>query len=138
MDESRLYTGDGQRFERDYPWIAVGCACIGLGIWESVGADLRLGAPWAEGAPADNLCQRFVLVGFAALAEHEGQPERAVELCSLAVNHPLSPPWWPEREPLTHALMARLQKALTAEAYDAAWARGKMLDLKSVIAVLTH
>lgn len=137
LEEGKLFISDERQFERCYPFIATGCAYIGLDDWESAGSQLRQGASWAPLGPADNICERFVLVGFAALFDHEGQPDRAVELLSLAVNHPLSPPWWSAREPLTRSLMERLQKTLTSEAYDAAWARGKMLDLGSVITAMS-
>ncbi len=133
LDKGSLLTSDMQRYERGYPFLAVGCANIGLGEWRSVTECLRPGMKWAASAPVDDVSQRYGLTGFAALYEHEGQPERAVELLSLAVNHPLSPPWWAEREPLTIKLIAQLQQALTPQAYADAWARGAALDLDAVI-----
>lgn len=138
LDKGSLLTSDIQRFERGYPFLAVGCANIGLARWESVAEQLHHGMKWAALAPVDNISQRYGLTGFAALFAHEGQLERALELLSLAVNHPLSPPWWVEREPLTIKLIAQLQGALTPQAYADAWARGAALDLDAVTRELVN
>ncbi len=138
LDKGTLLTSDTQQFERGYPLLALGCASVGLGKWEAAAEHLRHGMKWAATAPADNVSQRYALTGFAALFAHDVQPERAVELLSLAVNHPLSPRWWLEREPLTGKLIDQLQQALPPQAYAEAWARGSALDLDAVTRELVN
>jgi predicted ATPase/transcriptional regulator with XRE-family HTH domain len=72
----------------------------------------------------------------AVICGHEGQKERAVEVLALASMHPLSAISWLEQWPLLAALRAELEAELGAEAYTAAWERGKGLDVESVAAAL--
>ncbi len=72
----------------------------------------------------------------AIILAHEGQKERAVELIALAVTHPLSPPGWMEQWSLLTALRSDLAAELGAETYEAAWERGKQLNLETVVAEL--
>jgi hypothetical protein len=62
--------------------------------------------------------------------------EGAVELLALASSHPLSATGWLERWPRLMALQEKLEAELGAEAYQAAWERGKALDLEAVAAAL--
>ncbi|MBZ0302917.1 MAG: hypothetical protein K8J31_24440, partial [Anaerolineae bacterium] len=65
---------------------------------------------------------------------HDGQPERALEILALVIQHPLSPAWWLDREPLTRRLLDTLRQTLTPDRYAAAWERGQHRDLAETIA----
>jgi tetratricopeptide (TPR) repeat protein len=66
-----------------------------------------------------------------ALAQ-QGQSERAVEFLSLFLNHPLSATWWTENWTLLSEWQTRLEESLGSQAYQAAWQRGRALDLEQV------
>jgi hypothetical protein len=70
------------------------------------------------------------------LAFGMGRHERAAELLSLYVHHPDTPPWALQRDALVTSLHTRLQTELDSTAFNAAWERGKQLDLDTVIAAL--
>jgi DNA-binding CsgD family transcriptional regulator len=66
----------------------------------------------------------------------KGELRRAVELLALASTHPLSMKGWIQVwHPLT-TLPSELTAQLGEAAYDAAWSRGKALDLHSVVSAL--
>ena len=76
------------------------------------------------------------------LAAREGRSERAVELMSFIVNLPDIPDAvtmrWIARLPLAVRLRDELRAQLGVEAYEAAWERGKTLDLGQTMYELTH
>jgi predicted ATPase/DNA-binding CsgD family transcriptional regulator len=76
------------------------------------------------------------------LAAREGRSERAVELMSFIVNLPDIPDAvtmrWLARLPLAVRLRDELRAQLGVEAYEAAWERGKTLDLGQTMYELTH
>jgi hypothetical protein len=69
----------------------------------------------------------------AMLLADGGKLRRAVELLSLALNHPGSPRGLLESWSLLNKKHAELEVALGADAYAAAWDRGQTLDLDHVI-----
>jgi DNA-binding CsgD family transcriptional regulator/tetratricopeptide (TPR) repeat protein len=92
--------------------------------------------------PVYNVCipdDKFVLLapsGVLMLA-HEGQSERAVELLSFILHVPGEPKsralHWLERLPLIVRLRDELQQQMGTDTFDAAWERGKSLDLTCVV-----
>ncbi|MCI0399492.1 MAG: protein kinase, partial [Chloroflexi bacterium] len=63
----------------------------------------------------------------------QGDGEQAVALLALVHRHPLSPTSWMERWPLLNAWRAELEGGLGAAAYQAAWERGRALELEVVV-----
>lgn len=75
----------------------------------------------------------WLLPVVAVLEYRAGQETRAVEMLSLAMNHPLSATGWIERWALPAEIRADSARKLGSEAYQAAWERGKELELKSTV-----
>ena len=75
----------------------------------------------------------YLLPASIFIATHQGNPKRAVELLSLAFNHPKSATGWLEKWPLIGQLRRDLEDELGSEAYNAAWEQGKALDLMTVV-----
>ena len=71
----------------------------------------------------------------AAVLAHEGQQERAAELVSLAYHHATG---WPSKWALLRTLRADLEQALDKTSFEAAWERGKALDLETVARELVN
>ncbi len=67
------------------------------------------------------------------IAEEEAQQARAVELVALASTHPLSPHGWMNTWAPLRKLRQRLRDGLDADVYQAAWERGKDLDVSAVV-----
>jgi predicted ATPase/DNA-binding CsgD family transcriptional regulator len=79
------------------------------------------------------------IVVAALLVAHEGAKEYAVELLGSAFNHPTAITGWMEKWSLLTRLRADLEGEMGAEAYCAAWERGKTLDLEATVrALLAH
>ncbi|MEJ2558398.1 MAG: BTAD domain-containing putative transcriptional regulator [Anaerolineae bacterium] len=72
----------------------------------------------------------------ALILAHRGGSVRAVELLSLAFNHPMNPGGCMERWGRLTMLRTELQAKLGTQAYQAAWERGKGLDMGTVVAEL--
>ena len=73
----------------------------------------------------------------AAVLANAGQNERAIELMALADAHPACPRGWWGQDLFVQQLMARLRKTLPEEAFWAAQARGRELDLaKTAVSLL--
>ena len=64
---------------------------------------------------------------------HRDQFVRATELSSLLYNHPVSPTTYFDMLPLYNDLIGTLHSALNEEEFNAAWERGRSLDLEAVI-----
>jgi DNA-binding CsgD family transcriptional regulator/tetratricopeptide (TPR) repeat protein len=88
--------------------------------------------------PVYNVCvpnDKFVLLAPLAvlMLAREGQAERTVELLSFILNAPDEAKprtlHWLERLPLMTRLREELGRSLGTESFDAAWERGKLLDL---------
>ncbi len=60
----------------------------------------------------------------------------AVELLALAFTHPKSATGWMEKWPLLTRLRESLLNDLGEETFNAAWERGKQLDLETVVGEL--
>jgi predicted ATPase/DNA-binding CsgD family transcriptional regulator len=76
------------------------------------------------------------LTVIAMLLADEGEQVHAVELLSLALNHPASPRGWLENWPLLTRKREELQTQIDQETYNMAWERGARLVLEHVIADL--
>jgi predicted ATPase len=77
------------------------------------------------------------LLPAAVIIEARGSRNaRAVQLLSLAMNHPLSAIGWIEQWALLAETHGALERKLGAEAYQDAWERGKGLELEKVAAEL--
>jgi hypothetical protein len=72
----------------------------------------------------------------AIVLAHEVETERSIELIALAFTHPASTPTWMERWPLLTRLRADLKAELGPEVYQSIWARGRRLDLETVVTEL--
>jgi predicted ATPase/DNA-binding CsgD family transcriptional regulator len=80
---------------------------------------------------------RFLSVApLAVFLAHAGELEPAVELLGLAFAYPAALTGWMEKWPLLTRLRANLEVELGAEAYAAAWDRGKALELETTVAEL--
>jgi predicted ATPase/DNA-binding SARP family transcriptional activator/pimeloyl-ACP methyl ester carboxylesterase/tRNA A-37 threonylcarbamoyl transferase component Bud32 len=80
--------------------------------------------------------QTWLLPVTAVLLGRSQAKERAVELLALAQTHPLSATGWLAHWPLLVEVQAGLERELGADAYQAAWDRGKGLDLVAAVAEL--
>jgi predicted ATPase/DNA-binding CsgD family transcriptional regulator len=74
-----------------------------------------------------------VLPAAAIIEAHEGDQAHAVGLLGLAFSYPQGLVGWMEKWPLLTRLRADLKADLGEEAYNAAWERGKQLDLETVV-----
>jgi hypothetical protein len=113
-------------------YLGLTIAHCGLGDFGPVKHYVRLALEQAAGlrSPAFNvLCLPFVSIVLA----YEVQPERAVELMSLALSHPASSLKWIQKWPLLGQLENDLMAELDSSEYAAAWERGKSLQLESVV-----
>jgi class 3 adenylate cyclase/tetratricopeptide (TPR) repeat protein len=72
------------------------------------------------------------LAGLASVQEHTGQPEQALELLGLVMNHPSLTD--ETRQQFVKPILARLRAVLPAEAIEAGLERGKLLQLETVVA----
>jgi hypothetical protein len=72
----------------------------------------------------------------AILAARNGNPRQAVELLGLTYTAPRNLIAWLDKWPMLVDLRANLETELDAEAFGAAWERGKSRDLKTVMAEL--
>jgi predicted ATPase/DNA-binding CsgD family transcriptional regulator len=97
--------------------------------------------------PTMGISQRSDQFGLLApmtvlLLAREGEPERALELMSFAMNSPDIPDAltmrWLARLPLVARLRDELRTQLGDAAYEAAWERGKSLDLEHTVNELTR
>ncbi len=68
----------------------------------------------------------------AIVTGHEGDKKRATELLSLAYNHPKSAIGW-LNIPLITRFRADLESELGEDDFNAAWERGKALDLEAAV-----
>ena len=73
---------------------------------------------------------------FAVVKGTADEPIRAVELLALARTHLPDMTLWMEKWPLLIRLREDLKNELGEDAYNAAWERGKVLDLDTVVADL--
>jgi hypothetical protein len=73
----------------------------------------------------------WLLPPAAIILAHDGWKARAVELLSLAMNHPLSSTGWIEQWSPIEELRLELENQLGREAYNSAWKRGQSLDLET-------
>jgi hypothetical protein len=73
------------------------------------------------------------LPAVAILTANIGQKEQAIELFSLAYNHPSSATGWLEKFPLVIRLRISLEMALSPQAFSAAWERGQVMDLQETM-----
>jgi predicted ATPase/DNA-binding CsgD family transcriptional regulator len=69
----------------------------------------------------------------AIIEANTGNKTHAVELLALAFCHPKSATGWMEKWPLLTRLRESLLNDLGEEAFNAAWERGKVLDLETVV-----
>jgi hypothetical protein len=77
------------------------------------------------------LVLRQVLVPSMLILAHLGETRRAVELLSLLTHLPYPSSYL--RWPISVRLDTELKAALSEETYQAAWERGKSLDLETVV-----
>lgn len=75
----------------------------------------------------------WCLPASAMIEFDKGNSEQAVELLSLAFNHPASTTGWLEQWSPISQLQADLEAELGYENYNQAWERGKSLDLETVV-----
>ncbi len=80
---------------------------------------------------------QWLLIAELLVAE-DGNVEYAVELLGLAFSHPDSLLGWLEQWPRWPQLRHDFEAELGSEAYNAAWERGKSLDLETVCAELLN
>jgi DNA-binding NarL/FixJ family response regulator len=73
----------------------------------------------------------LALVVVSQFVADAGDTERAAALLSLATHHPTS--WWPEAIKLA---VARLRPALLPDRFEAAWQRGRTMDLEAEVGKL--
>lgn len=99
--------------------------------WQQAQAALRIVYSWCFHG---NMTWMLPVVGI--IWARQGQSERAAEILGLYFNHPLRPTGWAEKWPLLAEWQARLEKSLGADAYRAAWERGRGLDLMTAVDVL--
>ena len=69
----------------------------------------------------------------AMIEAHSGKNDRAVELLSLAFNHPASATGWLKKWEIITQFRTDLETELGTDVYDLAWKRGKHLDLEEVV-----
>ncbi len=67
---------------------------------------------------------------------HEVEPERAVELLALTLTHPAAAQNWMDKWPLLVRLRQNLHDELGQSDFNAAWERGKALNLEQIFATL--
>jgi hypothetical protein len=85
----------------------------------------RLGESLVEcWLPYSSMCLALLGMHWA----DEGEHVRAAEMLGLALSHPAAPRGWLDRWPLLAQKQILLRAELGAEAYDAAWERGRSLD----------
>jgi predicted ATPase/DNA-binding SARP family transcriptional activator len=72
----------------------------------------------------------------ALILAHRGSSARAVELLSLAFNHPMNPGGWIECWGRLTTLRTELEAKLGTQAYQSAWERGRALDMETIVAEL--
>jgi len=77
-----------------------------------------------------------MLPAAALLAASEDRLERAAELLALGYHHPAAATGWQDQFPLITRLRAKLDHTLGPAAFQAAWERGKALDLEETINTL--
>jgi hypothetical protein len=73
----------------------------------------------------------FCIALAAIFHVHDGRPEPAAELLGLALKQPLKATGWMVRWVLLNHVRAELQAELGQTAFQAAFERGKSLDLKA-------
>lgn len=112
-------------------WGRAAVAC-GQGDYNTATTQNRLGLDHAStfNSPAWKI---LYLPTSAATFADRGKTERAVELLALAFTHPKSATGWLEQWPLITRLQADLKAKLGDDGYNAAWERGKLLDLEKVV-----
>jgi predicted ATPase/DNA-binding CsgD family transcriptional regulator len=72
----------------------------------------------------------------AVLLARQGQSEQATERLGLAFSYPSSLVGWMEKWPLLLQVRSNLERELGAERFEAAWERGKTLNLETAVAEL--
>jgi len=77
-----------------------------------------------------------MLPAAALIAASEDQLERTAELLALGYHHPAAATGWQDQFPLITRLRAELDHTLGPAAFQAAWERGKALDLEETITAL--
>jgi hypothetical protein len=70
------------------------------------------------------------------ILSRSGQQERAVELLALIHHHPAIPEGWKKNWPLLSRLRRQLEEDLSPDAYQAAWQRGRRLNLEAAMQAL--
>src|SRR5687767_4557110 len=70
----------------------------------------------------------------AVILARQGERVRAVEWLALAFTYPVRASRWMERWVLLTHLRSELEQALGSNAYQAAWERGKLLDIETIAA----
>jgi hypothetical protein len=70
----------------------------------------------------------------AVILAHQGQRVRAVEMLSLAANHPMNHTGWMACWKTLAPLHADLEAELSPENYEAAWEQGRGLDIETTVA----
>jgi len=80
--------------------------------------------------------QPYMTLGIAYAAilyAHDGRLEPSAELMSLALDQPLMAFGWEEHWVLLNQVRAELKAGLEPATFEAAWERGKALDLKAAV-----
>jgi predicted ATPase len=117
----------------------IGICLHGLGFAAAGVGDVRAAERYYHAALAETIGSGgltivlWVIVGIAQLQLRAGQPERAVELIGLVLGHPAS---GADTAQLAEPVLEAARAALTAEALEAALARGHPRDLEAVVAEL--
>ncbi len=118
-----------------------------LGHWAQATADAGLGhfeQGWQQARGALKIgyhgrwygMMTWVLPVVGIILGQRGEAERATVILGLYFNHPMRPTGWAEKWPLLSEWMTRLEESLGADGYQAAWERGRSLDLLTAVEAL--
>ncbi len=75
----------------------------------------------------------YALIGFGIVWSNEGDSERAVELLTLALNHPITPALYKD---IARRELNALKTKVTEDEFAAAEERGKELDFEEIVDVV--
>ncbi len=135
--EARRLSDAAAACEPHHPYLVDGCS-LGLS-WAACGEDDYPAACRHFRLYYGNYAHHFpgmYVLGLPTAAfihTHNGRYESAAESLALALAHPASPVGLFQRWPLLARLRETLTAHLGADAFAAAWERGKLLDPKAII-----
>ena len=117
--------------EAEFYCIYAGTAACGMGQFDRAIRYLPGSIRYVRQAKSPFL-ELITLIIPAFISVHREQFTRAAELSSLLYNHPASPTPYFDILPLYHELIGKLHQALDEDTFNAAWERGRSLDLERV------